>query len=422
MRTGAEQKLMIDKLKKLILFSAVTLAVRAFLFIKSYNDNIDPYSEALVLSQAVIAENDIQKFYEDFGLGIIYPSRRPSTIYNYDAEYITNILYSQQDFSKDDLSYIEYKSQVGLQGTAVRYLFKYFDFMSVGKLYILYTVLLSGVLVLISHQLTIKYNIYFGASFLAVSLIYPTISRFARNLYWAEFLWYIPLLLGLMCLNYPGRRFIIYPLIFISIFVKCLCGYEFLSSILISEVMFIICDFIICKQNRKQLFKTFAAVSAISLSAFVAALLIHSYMYGGADGIFTGLSGIFREIVQKRTYGSADNFEQILSESLNSGVFTVLAKYFTFEILGKVISIVTVVTAGLVLYKVINKQDEYIMQAVLFVLSLLSPLSWLILAKSHSYVHISLNISLFALGYMQVCGYILVKRIADILNKKTLRP
>ena len=101
---------MIDKLKKLILFSAVILAVRAFLFIKSYNDNIDPYSEALVLSQAVIAENDIQKFYEDFGLGIIYPSRRPSTIYNYDAEYITNILYSQQDFSQDDLSYIEYKS------------------------------------------------------------------------------------------------------------------------------------------------------------------------------------------------------------------------------------------------------------------------------------------------------------------------
>ena len=294
--------------------------------------------------------------------------------------------------------------------------------MSVGKLYILYTVLLSGVLVLISHQLTIKYNIYFGASFLAVSLIYPTISRFARNLYWAEFLWYIPLLLGLMCLNYPGRRFIIYPLIFISIFIKCLCGYEFLSSILISEVMFIICDFIICKQNRKQLFKTFAAVSAISLSAFAAALLIHAYMYGGSDGIFTGLSGIFREIVQKRTYGSADNFEQILSESLNSSVFTVLAKYFTFEILGKVISIVTVVTAGLVLYKVINKQEEYIMQAVLFVLSLLSPLSWLILAKSHSYVHISLNISLFALGYMQVCGYILVKRIADILNKKTLRP
>ena len=413
---------MIDKLKKLILFSVVTLAVRAFLFIKSYNENIDPYSEALVLSQAIIAENDIQKFYEDFGLGIIYPSRRPSTIYNYDAEYITNILYSQQDFSQDDLSYIEYKSQVGLQGIAVRYLFKYFDFMSVGKLYILYTVLLSGVLVLISHQLTIKYNIYFGASFLAVSLIYPTISRFARNLYWAEFLWYIPLLLGLMCLNYPGRRFIIYPLIFISIFIKCLCGYEFLSSILISEVMFIICDFIICKQNRKQLFKTFAAVSAISLSAFAAALLIHAYMYGGSDGIFTGLSGIFREIVQKRTYGSADNFEQILSESLNSGVFTVLAKYFTFEILGKVISIVTVVTAGLVLYKVINKQEEYIMQAVLFFLSLLSPLSWLILAKSHSYVHISLNISLFALGYMQVCGYILVKRIADILNKKTLRP
>ena len=422
MQTDAEQKLMIDKVKKVLLFSAVTLAVRAFLFIKSYNDNIDPYSEALVLSQAVIAENDIQKFYEDFGLGIIYPSRRPSTIYNYDAEYITNILYSQQDFSKDDLSYIEYRSQVGLQGIAVRYLFKYFDFMSVGKLYILYTVLLSGVLVLISHQLTIKYNIYFGASFLAVSLIYPTISRFARNLYWAEFLWYIPLLLGLMCLNYPGRRFIIYPLIFISIFIKCLCGYEFLSSILISEVMFIICDFIICKQNRKQLFKTFAAVSAISLSAFAAALLIHAYMYGGSDGIFTGLSGIFREIVQKRTYGSADNFEQILSESLNSSVFTVLAKYFTFEILGKVISIVTVVTAGLVLYKIINKQEEYIMQAVLFILSLLSPLSWLILAKSHSYVHISLNISLFALGYMQVCGYILVKRIADILNKKTLQP
>lgn len=305
------------------------------MYIKSYNDNIDPYSEALVLSQAVIAENDIQKFYEDFGLGTIYPSRRPSTICNYDAEYITNILYSQQNFSKDDLSYIEYKSQVGLQGIAVQCMFMYFDFMSVGKLYILYTVLLSGVPVLISHQLTIKYNIYFGASFLAVSLIYPTISRLARNLYWAEFLWYIPLLLGLMCLNYPGRRFIIYPLIFISIFVKCLCGYEFLSSILISEVMFIICDFIICKQNRKQLFKTFAAVSAISLSAFAAALLIHAYMYGGADGIFTGLSGIFREIVQKRTYGSADNFKQILSESLNSGVFTVLAKYFTFEILGK---------------------------------------------------------------------------------------
>lgn len=412
---------MIDRLKKIVIFTAVTLAVRAFLFVKSYNENIDPYSEALVLSQAVIAENDIQDFWEDFGLGIIYPSRRPSTIYNYDTEYITNILYSQQEFSKEDLSYTEYKSQVGLQGIVIRYLFKYFDFMSVGKLYILYTVLLSGVLVLISHQLTIKYNIYFGASFLAVSLIYPTISRFARNLYWAEFLWFIPVLLGLMCLNYPGRRSVIYPLIYISIFVKCLCGYEFLSSIMISEVMFIICDFVICKQKRKQLFKTFAAVSAISLSAFAAALMIHAYMYGGSEGILSGLSEIFKEIVQKRTYGSADNFEQILSDSLNSGVFTVLAKYFTFEVLGKVISVVTVITAALVLYKAITRQDEYIMQAVLFVLSLLSPLSWLILAKSHSYVHVSLNIVLFGLGYMQVCGYILIKQIADILNKKNLR-
>lgn len=51
-----------------------------------------------------------------------------------------------------------------------------------------------------------------------------------------------------------------------------------------------------------------------------------------------------------------------------------------------------------------NKDKEI----VLLVLSMMATLSWIVLAKSHSYIHIHMNFVLWYFGYVQMCMYLIV--------------
>ena len=54
---------------------------------------------------------------------------------------------------------------------------------------------------------------------------------------------------------------------------------------------------------------------------------------------------------------------------------------------------------------------------MMYIVSFFTTLSWFVLAKSHSYVHIHLNYVLWYFGFVQICLYVIVDKIYLIYKK-----
>ena len=153
----------------------------------------------------------------------------------------------------------EYQSQYGLQGKLFRKLAKVIandDMYS--NMHLICSILTALVFTLIVIVLNKKYGLLMASCFYFVFLLSPWIVFFARNLYWVEFTWFIPMLVGLICswkLEKAPIRISCYFFAAISIFLKCLCGYEYISVIMISLISFLLVDLIVSirKANRSRI-------------------------------------------------------------------------------------------------------------------------------------------------------------------------
>lgn len=264
--------------------------------------------------------------------------------------------------------------------------------------------------------------------FYVTFLFSPWVINFARNLYWVEFTWFVPMLIGLICsinTNNKKIRIVSYILAFISILVKCLCGYEYLSTIMIASVSFLLVDFIKSiinkdKESTKLYFKTIFIMGLCEVLGFVVAISLHSLLRGQGS-ILSGIAIIYKEDILRRTLGgNAANFDALLADSLNASIWTVLGMYLRFNT--NIISFIPkeafipmyVIALLIALYEIKNKKYDNILYYIIY---FLAAISWIVLAKSHSYEHTHINFIVWYFGFIQICLYIIVNKIVTLIKK-----
>lgn len=322
----------------------------------------------------------------------------------------------------------EYKSQVGIQGTVFAFLQNKLHF-SIRELHLLCSITLSIILVGICYLLKEKYGTLFAMIFYIVFILSPWIVYFAKNLYWVEFTWFLPLLLCLL-LEKTRKIKIYIPLIFMSVLLKCLCGYEYLSTILLTAITFLIVDFIGKKGERKELFKMILMVGLASILAFVVAICIHAYLRGDGD-IIHGARDIFTQDVMKRTMATSIdqvNISEIkekdlkyIKDSIDVKYTYVITRYFNFNtdiikgIRGEYfINIYIISLIALIVGIIIEDKIDYML---LYFIFLLGTLSWFILAKSHSYIHTHMNYVLWYFGFIQMSFFAIINTSILIIKE-----
>lgn len=322
----------------------------------------------------------------------------------------------------------EYKSQVGIQGTVFAFLQNKLHF-SIRELHLLCSITLSIILVGICYLLKEKYGTLFAMIFYIVFILSPWIVYFAKNLYWVEFTWFLPLLLCLL-LEKTRKIKIYIPLIFMSVLLKCLCGYEYLSTILLTAITFLIVDFIGKKGERKELFKMILMVGLASILAFVVAICIHAYLRGDGD-IIHGARDIFTQDVMKRTMATSIdqvNISEIkekdlkyIKDSIDVKYTYVITRYFNFNtdiikgISGEYfINIYIISLIALIVGIIIEDKIDYML---LYFIFLLGTLSWFILAKSHSYIHTHMNYVLWYFGFIQMSFFAIINTSILIIKE-----
>ena len=292
----------------------------------------------------------------------------------------------------------------------------------------------AGALLLVCGLLYCKYGRLMAGIFYAVFLLSPWVVNFARNLYWVEFTWFLPMAAGLLCslgVERRLRRVAGYMLVFITIMVKCLCGYEYISSVMLGAILFLLVDLAGAAARRdadrgRLLVRTIFCMGIAALLGFAAAICLHAPVKSGGS-LTEGIRMIIQEDVLRRTYGadlnafeSLPDFEQA---GLNASAWATICKYFHFKteiitgIDGSLFPLLCLVPLAMLIWDYKEKKLQ-MWEAWLYVVSFLVPVSWFVLAKSHSYVHTHMNFVLWYMGYVQICLYVIARHVRDWVRGK----
>ena len=328
--------------------------------------------------------------------------------------------------------YEPYISQFGLQGKVFRHMARYLDSdLALVQLNLLCCLAAAIVFTAIVYLIKYKYDLLMAGCFYATFWLSPFVVNFARNLYWLEFLWYMPMLISLVCLikiDQRKYRLLCYGAIFVTILIKSLCGYEYVSAIMLAMVTFPLADFgvNVARRNWKAANKSFWMIFFLGLFAvlgFVAALLIHARLRGDGN-LMNGIQTIIERDVKRRLGGGEwSDYGEVYKDSLNASIwFTVLSRYIRVGgqvltgIPGNLLPLLIVAPACVLWYHGSQKANYEHMtrDVILYIGFLITALSWIVIAKPHSYIHAHLNFVLWYTGFVQICLYIIIKGVTTM--------
>ena len=323
------------------------------------------------------------------------------------------------DGAKDYRSYL---SQLGLTGYLYSALYQYTPCSSLTCLHLVSSVLFSLLLVFLVFLLGLITRRSFAVAFLLSMVASPWIVTMGRNLYWSPWLWLLPVCAAALFVlaRKRSRRIAALALVFGAFILRFASGYEFITSMSLMAVAVPVLAFIFQDDfSRGPLIraaKDALGVFAASLAAFVAVLLVHTSARG-AGSISEGIRLVWQGDVLRRTYGSAEDFTDAYSASLNAGPLSILRKYLfewktDFMTIGSgapfsisfgplslwiLISICLLIVA----FRFAAHDRLWVRDLALLVVTALIPVSWYVLGKSHSYIHTHIN---FVLWYLFFAG------------------
>lgn len=279
----------------------------------------------------------------------------------------------------------------------------------------------------IGYYVGIKYNNWLLAIAFWLTFMASTWVRdFAINLYWVEFTWFIPMFIGLYCSVRGNKwqiRWLCYFAAFFALLIKCLSGYEYVSTIMIALVMFPMVDAVAAWSRKEYSLSKKASCMVVSLGimgllGFCTAFSMHAYERGQGD-IIAGVESIYHRDVLRRTWAgdAKGEFADVYQDSFNAGLLDMVKIYcllwerdVLWGIPGRLFPVISLIP--LIIYLRCKKRRQKLPFSdevmLLYAVSFVATFSWYALAKSHSYIHIRMNYVLWYFGFVQICVYVLL--------------
>ena len=248
-------------------------------------------------------------------------------------------------------------------------------------------------------------------------LLAPWLQRGMKDLYWCLWTWLLPLLAALWlchCTRVRGKTPRgCWPLVAAACMVRCMCGFEFISTFLI------LCEapLVYCWAGgdrrawlRRMICTGFAAVGGVA--AALGAWFIQGVIYfGSAAGSWQNLTGAVTSRVSLTDDMVSDvSVAQVLTRYFVE-VDEPLLQFGPLTITLKPLIAVTLLGFALCLAVLaLRKKPLAVLAgpALVWVLSLAAPVSWMVLSKAHAYVHVHLVPMLWHFALVPVSCALLV--------------
>lgn len=281
-----------------------------------------------------------QKDSEALVLGKIISSKYENIINNKSmGKYSKDIKENYEMYYHDikpNSDFMPYYSSFGLQGyiySELDKLFTTFNISSYGKLSIMHFLTALGMsLSFAIFILLVKKEFgFFPAILLLVMVVFSQwLVVFAKNLYWIFFLNFIPFIYiwyKIQNIEFNNFSKSIYIGIFLLIFVKSLCGFEYLSTIFISLGIPLLYFSIKNKLGIKKFLKIGFLLYLSSFLGFFAAIFLHILQKIFFLGTFSQAINLLVYDILKRTHASPESVDLVFKRSLESSYSEVILQY-----------------------------------------------------------------------------------------------
>lgn len=170
------------------------------------------------------------------------------------------------------------------------------------------------------------------------------------------------------------------------------------------------------KKYAQQLFRTIFILGCFALAGFATAICIHASLRGEGN-VLSGIKSIIESDVLRRVGGgNLNDFAEAYWPSLNASVWDVIKKYFHFEtdiIAGmdaNLFPILFLMPIMIFIYDCFKKRLES-KEVYMYIVFLITGISWIVFGKSHSYIHTHMNFVVWYFGFIQCCMYIIIKHM-----------
>jgi len=235
---------------------------------------------------------------------------------------------------------------------------------------------------------------------------------FARNLTFVGFLLFLPMLLGWILPRYGGaHRKAIFLLICITCMLRSLCGYDYMTSVIMSatvgSVYYGLCE----GQNWRKLASTMAQIVCAGMSGLCAAIAIHLYQLSQYAGSFASALQLIhsRAVVRISPFAGAAKNQAIWPVVKNAviGYLTVstiqipIGSHRLYVPLGLLVLVQLLVLAVHLVRLWKRKPMTHATAAVLTsAWALLGSLSWAVVFPGHMTPHVHFDPILFYIPWI----------------------
>ncbi len=297
------------------------------------------------------------------------------------------------------------------------------------------------------------------AIFLMFSISYsPWIVFFAKNLYWATPLLFLPFILSWTTYSYFNKKeklVYFFVLISLAVFLKALSGYEYITNVAMAALVPVFYFQIKEGNNLWQTCKNIVLVGLSGIVGFFLAIAVHviqlsfnshsiynsimlifsnaklrTYDQSGAGGVYalvekTSLISILKGYLLRPIVGDSKFLYPEYLDSLNiklPNLSFANSGYLIFS-LGGVILLVIIFSFVVFCWWKFTKKYNIKINILLFAVfaSLLVSFSWATLAKGHMIFHNHFNEIIFCIPFILLCyllfGYMLQLIISNIIAR-----
>lgn len=254
---------------------------------------------------------------------------------------------------------------------------------------------------------------------------------FGKNLWWSLWAFYLPMIAVTYFLkryrDTLDRQLIRFGIvILISVFIKCFInGFEYITTTLVMMLVPFVYYAILDKWSGRQCIKwTLAAGLGSGVAIFFSLLLLCFQIGAAKDGFMDGVAHVIWSF-GKRTYANAEDYPPVYAASLKAGTIGVVITYMNgiFFDLNNYLSITNSFVSNSVLKiryyylivlfmlmsallffrsnekKIAAQRGHYIALIWTTWFSILAPLSWFVIFKAHSFIHIHMSFLLWQMPF-----------------------
>lgn len=374
-------------------------------------------SEALVIGRLVETERHGMNSYQGrLGVYELSQKRPPGYVTNEDFLYYGE---SRQG------EFRPYDSQIGGQGVffsaidqALRAVTEMGGEERVHTLHLVASLLTATLIAALLYILFIEFGLFVCVVTAVVTLYFQWLIVFGKNLYWAMFLIYAPVVMSFYLYrnhrDVRGYNLLIFLSIALAVLLKLFSGFEYLTTITIGTLCPVVYFGIVERWRYGKVLRHIVLVGSASTFAFVVTFFSHVYVQSLGQGLSFGDSlGVRLNHALYRLHkplGDATN--TVWTEASNASVWQVVGKYWNGNAidLGYVLgdsslpsvsfSFIVILVAALIPLVFISERYSPSIHkhrrrlfglVAIILLSFAGTLSWYVFAKVHSYFHGHMN-------------------------------